>query len=71
MKRLCAAVLLVSGLSLASPAQAGLFDPWWLLYKVSRNSEIVYTKGPYDSRIACGGDRYSLPYGAVFLRCAQ
>jgi len=65
------ALVLALGLSVATPAAAGILDPWWMLYRSSRDSEFVYRKGPYGSRVECGGARYSLPFGAVFLRCAQ
>ena len=44
---------------MAEPTQAGIMDPWYLLYKV-KGGDIIHTKGPYSSKIACQGSKWSL-----------
>jgi hypothetical protein len=49
---------------------AGFGDPWWLLYKVS-DGQMIYRKGPYDSKFSCEGDRLSLDMNHRFIACIQ
>ena len=71
--KLFVAALIVAGLcfSQIQPAEAGYGDPWYLLYKADRNSRLIHTKGPYDSRYACMAGKWDLPFQAVFIGCEQ
>jgi len=71
--KLFVAAVIAAGLCLSQvqTAEAGWNDPWYLLYKMDRNSRLIHTKGPYDSKFACSAAKWKLPFGAVFIGCEQ
>ena len=62
--------IIFAGVFLLSTFAAYAGDEWYLIYK-KKDASFTKYKGPYDSRVECSSDRYSLAYDEEYLGCKK